>query len=246
MPPLQIAKSGKRCKWKHLKTDLLTHYSSLQKQGKKCVEANWMTGRREGRLTCSICSTSIVKMWGMYTSAWMIMQITTLHCRRQLQWAASWQCGELRRGCQIDQAWESTQGSAAGTSSLRHLLSCREGVGCWHWLGCFAGARAHGLPTLPLQGAAGDRTQPTFSQSCSLSPAPAPSSLSPCPLPRPPSLPSSHKSCSISAKGAEQPSQQSDHTPLPDSHACSQETVSNPLQPVTALKSNPLVPCKML
>lgn len=170
----------------------------------------------------------------------------TLHCRRQLQWAASRQRGELRRGCQIAQARETTRGSAAGTSSLRHLLSPKEGAGCWHLLGHFAGRRAHGLPTLPLQGAARDRTWPSFSQSCSLSPAPIPSSLSSSLLPRPPSLPSSYKSCSISTKGAEQPSQQGNHTALLDRPARLWDTVSNPLQPVTALKLGPLVPSTML
>lgn len=60
------------------------------------------------------------------------------------------------------------------------------------------------------------------------------------------SLLSSHKRCSISAKGAEQPSQQDDHTALLDSPACLQETGSNPLQPAMTLKSGRLVPSKML
>lgn len=97
-------------------------------------------------------------------------------------------------------AWETTQGSAAGMSSLQHLLSRMEGVGCWHWLEHPSGRRAHGLPALPLQGTARDRTQLSFSQSCFLSPTPIPFSLSPCLLPRPPFLPFSHKSSTIAAE----------------------------------------------
>lgn len=165
-----------------------------------------------------------------------------IHCRRQLQCIASLWCAELRRGCQIAQTWETAQGAAADTFSLRHLLSQGEGAASWQLLGYFVGMRAHGLPTLPLQGAARDRPRPFFSQSCSMSPAPIFLSSS---LPDPhPYLPLARVAPFQQKEQRNPPIKVTTQRCWIAPHAC--RRLSNPFLTRTALKSGPLVPRKML
>lgn len=145
----------------------------------------------------------------------------TLHCRRQLQWAASWWCGELSRGCQIAPAWETARGSAA--------------TAVWQPIPAVAGrvvlllgrGRMQALPGALLWEESTLAAHPALTRS----------------LQGPPSLGADPH---LLLLWPHLSLQQADHTALLNSTDCLQEMGSSPLQPTMTLNSDPLVPSKAL